>query len=61
MKDFNILELLTDLLAVPFEKGMFNIADLSKEDIEILRIFKLAYRLIKHVIKEYRPNELYAA
>ena len=40
---------------------LFNISDLSGEDAEMVRIFRLAYRLIKHVIKEYRPNELYAA
>ena len=61
MKDFYILELLTDLLTLPFEKNLFDITDLSTEDAEIVRIFKLTYRLIKHVIKEYRPNELYAA
>jgi hypothetical protein len=26
-----------------------------------MRIFQLCYRLIKHTIREYRPNEIYAS
>lgn len=61
MKDFYCLELLTDILYYPFARRTFNIHDLSMEDKDIVTIFQLANRLIKHVIKEYRPNELYAA
>ena len=61
MKDFCFIEKLTDILYYSFISGMFNIKDLSNEDNEIVTIFKLSYRLIKHVIKEFRPNELYAS
>lgn len=61
MKDFCFIEMLTDILYYSFINNMFNIKDLSNEDNEIVTIFKLAYRLIKHVIKEFRPNELYAS
>ena len=27
----------------------------------LLRIFQLCNRLIKHIIREYRPNEVYAS
>ena len=61
MKDFCFIEMLTDILYYSFINGMYNIKDLSNEDNETITIFKLTYRLIKHVIKEYRPNELYAS
>jgi len=61
MKDFRFLELLTDIIYYPFKNEMFNISDLTTEDTEIVTIFRLTFRLIKHVIKEYRPNELYAS
>lgn len=61
MKDFRFLEILTDIIYYPFKNEVFNISDLTNEDNEIVMIFKLTFRLIKHVIKEYRPNELYAS
>ena len=61
MKDFCFIEMLTDILYYSFINNMFNIKDLKNEDHEIVTIFKLTYRLIKHVIKEFRPNELYAS
>ena len=61
MKDMRIIEFLIDILYFPFKNNVFDIKNLKKEDPNVIKIFQLTYRLIKHVIKEYRANELYAA
>ena len=61
-KDMRLIELLTDILYWPFRIPDFcDIKRLSNVDPEILTIFQLSYRLIKHAIKEFRPNEIYAS
>ena len=61
MKDFKIIERCMDILYYPFRLGLYDIKNLDKVDSDIIKIFKLDYQLIKHIIKEYRPNELYAS
>ena len=70
-----MLELLTDVLYIPFKLEIYNISNLEEVDSDILKvnlfsflkiydnnkILRLSYRLIKHIIKEYRPNEIYAS
>lgn len=60
MKDAGFIELLTSLLYYPFKNGHFNPKDLSSIPKNILHVFKLSYVLIKFIIREYRPNELFA-
>lgn len=50
-----------DVLYYPFRTGLYSLDTLFKEDPDIIRLFKLTYRLVNHTIKEYRPNELYAS
>lgn len=50
MKDFRFLEIITDILYYPFKNQAYDISDLTNEDKEIVTIFKLAFRVIKHVI-----------
>lgn len=56
-----ILEILTDILYYPFESNLYSMQNIQQRQPEILKIIQLSYRLIKHVIREYRPNELYAS
>ena len=69
LKDMKLIELLTDILYYPFKNKMFLLAknrdarrieEISKSPL-VMKIFRLSYRLIKHIIREYRPNELYAS
>lgn len=61
MKDFKIIERCMDIIYYPFRLGLYDIKNLDKVDSDIVKILKLVYQLIKHIIKEYRPNELYAS
>lgn len=58
LKDFKIIELCTEILYYPFFMGNQNLNDI---DPSLIDHFKLCYRLIKHTIKEYRPNEIYSS
>lgn len=61
-----IIELITEIIQQAFlssgdkSPALFDIADLSNETVDIVTIFKLCYNIIRRVIMEYRPNELYA-
>jgi len=59
LKDFRIIEILTEILYYPFELYYFTLKNIDNISFKI--IFQCCYRLIKHVIKEYRPNEIYAS
>jgi len=61
LKDMRMIELLTDILFWPFRNGICDIKNMHHMDPELMKIFQLSYRLIKHGIKEYRPNEIYAS
>ncbi len=61
MKDFYIIEYLIDILYYPFKLEIYELENIGKIDPEITRIFLLSYRLLLNVIKEYRPNELWAS
>jgi hypothetical protein len=56
------IELLTDLLYYPFGNKFYDPKDLkSVYPMDMIKVFQLSYRLIKFIIREYRPNELYAS
>jgi len=55
-----VLELLCEILFYPFLTRMVKMTEICK-NLHIRRIFRLCYRLIKHTIREYRPNELYGS
>jgi len=56
-----VIELLTDILYYPTCKdGLYTLRNLS-DHLDILKISQLSYRLIKHTIREFRPNEIYAS
>jgi hypothetical protein len=55
-----ILDLLCEILFYPFMSEMVKLEEIS-ENLLLRDIFKYCYRLIKHTIREYRPNELYGS
>jgi len=55
-----ILDLLCEILFYPFMSEMVKLDEIS-ENLLLRDIFKYCYRLIKHTIREYRPNELYGS
>jgi hypothetical protein len=55
-----ILDILCEMLFYPFMTRMVEL-DGIYHNLLILDIFKYCYRLIKHIIREYRPNELYGS
>ena len=63
VKDMKVLEILTDIIYYPFANGVCGFDDIHEEakHPKVFKILQLSYRLIKHVIREYRPNELYAS
>ena len=60
MKDMKVLEILCDILYYTFQKNMFKL-NMIYGYMFLQKILQLSYRLIKHSIREYRPNELYAS
>ena len=60
IKDLKVIEILCEVLYYPFKAKWFQINEVIQYPL-LLKIFQLAYRLIKHTIREYRPNELYAS
>jgi len=61
LKDMQIIEILTDILYYPFKWKIISFNKINETHKRELRIFQLCYRLIKHTIREYRPNEIYAS
>ena len=59
LKDMRLIEILTDILFYPFALQMYQLNNIPDEF--MVKVFQLSYRLIKHTIREYRPNELYAS
>jgi len=55
-----ILDLLCEMLFYPFLTRIVLIDNICDYPV-IKDIFKYCYRLIKHTIREYRPNELYGS
>jgi hypothetical protein len=60
MRELNVMEVLVDILYYPFNNGGKDLSSMSPQD-PLLRICILCYRLIKHIVKDYRLNELYAS
>jgi hypothetical protein len=60
IKDFKLIDLLTDIIHYPFSNGAIQFESVQKTP-EIHKIMQMSYRLIKHIINEYRPNEFYAS
>jgi hypothetical protein len=54
-----VLEILTQILHWPFESKLVVPGQFKQSSPELIRVFQLSYRLIKSIIREYRPNELY--
>ena len=59
LKDMRLIEVLTDILFYPFALEIYQLNNIPNE--LMVHIFRLSYKLIKHTIREYRPNELYAS
>jgi len=55
-----LLELCCEILFYPFLQEMHHLDEIFKFPL-IRRILTLTYRLIRHIIREYRPNELYGS
>ncbi|KAL4441627.1 hypothetical protein ABPG74_021559 [Tetrahymena malaccensis] len=61
LKDFQFIQILTSLLYYPFQNDYFNPKNLKLLPKDIIYIFQLTNVLIKYIIREYRPNELFAS
>lgn len=59
LKDMALIEILTDILYYPFEYQLFKLNNIPNP--LMVQVFQLSHKLIKHTIREYRPNELYAS
>lgn len=58
LKDFKVIEICTEILYYPFKLNYFKLKSIPEK---FRPLFQLCYRLIKHTIKEYRPNEIYSS
>ena len=56
-----MIDILVDLLYYPFKNNYFKSSDMSNIPKNIIYLFKLSYSLIKFIIREYRPNEIFAS
>jgi hypothetical protein len=61
VRDFRLIELLTDILYYPFRLELIPLEKVKEFDEEVIRIFLLAYKCLTLAIKEYKPSELYAS
>lgn len=59
-REMGFLELLTDIVFLGFESGLYSYATLEENDF-FKQTLQLSYTSIKHIIQEYRPNELYTS
>lgn len=66
-RELGYLELLTDIVFEGFRSGLYSYSSLvgggeSADKVEFFTsTLQLSYTSIKHIIQEYRPNELYAS
>ncbi|EAR94170.2 cation channel family protein (macronuclear) [Tetrahymena thermophila SB210] len=61
LKDCQFIQILTSLLYYPFKNNYYNPKNLKLLPKDIIYIFQLTNVLIKYIIREYRPNELFAS
>ena len=59
LKDMKLIEVLIDILFYPFALGIYRMDTITNP--LMIQVFQLSNKLIKHTIREYRPNELYAS
>ena len=60
MRELKIIELIIDILYYPFYKDFYKLADL-KQEMHVTKICRLAYTLLKLIVKDNYNNELYAS
>ena len=60
MRELNLVEVLADALYYPFAEGMFSLERLAEVP-PLSRVCGLIYRLLKHIVQDYRLNEEYVA
>lgn len=61
MKDFKVIDHLLDILYYPFELGRYYLKRIEIIEKDVQQLFRDSYLLIKRIIKDYQPNELYAS
>ena len=61
MKNFNYLEYLTMILYWTFKNALVVPLWFEKAPKDLLIILQSSYTLIREIIQEYRPNELYSS
>ena len=60
MRELKVVEVLADALYYPFAEGMFSLVRLAEVP-PLSRVCGLIYRLLKHIVQDYRLNEEYVA
>ena len=60
LRELDVCSLVTTMLASPFKTGQFTLSDIKRSD-SITLCCTLCYRLLKHLVKGNRLNELYAS
>ena len=62
MRELRVIECLVEILYVPFGSGNFVFSPKElNQDSAIISLMKLCYKLLSEIVKDYRPNEIYAA
>lgn len=60
MRELKVIEILCDALYYPFAQNMFSLQTLANVP-PLSRVCGLIYRLLKHIVQDYRANEEYTA
>lgn len=60
LKDMNIIEILIDIIYLPFANGLYKLKALDSTDL-ITSMLGKCYSTLRITIEEYRPNELYCS
>jgi hypothetical protein len=61
VRDFLLIETLTDILYYMFKFEIIVLEKLGDVDEDVMKVFTLCYKCIMVSIKDYQPNELYAS
>jgi len=60
MRETRVVDLFVDMIYCPFQDKLYNFDELTQKH-PITRICQLAYRLLKHCVKEYNYSKFYVA
>jgi hypothetical protein len=60
VREQKLIDILVDTLYYPFEKEVIKFSEI-RQHMRITKVCKLVYKLLKHIVADYRVNEFYVS